>query len=126
MVTLPDPHLLDFRTLLLVLTDHADGMPTAYLRGRKLHGKTVRIPDDYRGILAQRQDDMGANEAERPEGDHPDGQDVAREGEMQIMGEFQDIVIWGHESVAEPSTDHHIRGMEEWMEVSKRVRRHGF
>lgn len=50
--------------------------------------------------------------------------DGAREGKLQATGEFQDLVIWGHESVADTSSDHYVRGMEEWIEVSSKVRQY--
>lgn len=97
-------------------------MPTAYFRGRKLHGRAVTIPEDYRGVLAQKQESAPGNEAEKLEDDQAESLDDTQEGKLQVTGEFQDIMVWGHESVADPSSDHHIRGMEEWMEVSKKVR----
>ena len=45
----------------------------------------------------------------------------AREGKLQAAGEFQDLVIWGHESVADTSSDHYVRGMEEWIEVTTKA-----
>lgn len=99
-------------------------MRTAYFRGRKLHGKTVVIPKGNRGVLVQRQESAVSNEAENPEDDQPDGPDDAQEGKLQITGEFRDMTVWGHESVADSASDCHIRGMEEWMEVSKKVRQH--
>lgn len=94
---------------------------TAYFRGRKLHGTSVAIPADYKGVLVQKQEGTTRSEAEKSEGDETVCLDDAQEGTLQIMGEFQDIIVWGHESVADPSSDYHVRGMAEWMEVSEKV-----
>lgn len=97
-------------------------MPTAYFRGRKLHGRAVAIPEDYRGVLALKQEITAGKEVEKSEDDQAVSLD-AQEGTLQVAGEFQDMIVWGHESVADPSSDHHIRGMDEWIDVSKKVRR---
>lgn len=97
-------------------------MSTAFFRGRKLHGRAVAIPEGYRGVLAQKQESEVETEAEKSEDDPAGSHDDSQEGKLQVTGEFQDILVWGHESVADPSSDHHIRAMEEWMDVSKKVK----
>ncbi|SPO03201.1 uncharacterized protein DNG_05883 [Cephalotrichum gorgonifer] len=101
------------------------GTPTAYFRGRKLHGTTVKIPEAFRGVLVQKQDDKPTGQAENTDNGLDDGLDEgpddAPEGRLQTTGEFQDLMIWGHESVADSSSDNYLRGMEEWIEVSNRI-----
>ena len=72
-------------------------------------------------MLAQKQRSAASNDAEKSEDDQAGSLDDAQEGKLHVTGEFQDIMVWGHESVADPSSDQHIRGMEEWMVVSKKV-----
>lgn len=73
-------------------------------------------------MIVQRQEGAASKEAENLDDDQADGSDDAQEGKLQISGEFRDMTIWGHESVADSSSDCHIRGMEEWMQVSRKVR----
>lgn len=72
-------------------------------------------------MLVQRQENAVSNEVEKLEGGHSELSSSTQESEMQITGEFQDMTVWSHESVADPSSDHHIRGMEEWIEMSRKV-----
>lgn len=96
-------------------------MPTAHLRGRKLYGKTLKIPQGHRGILVQEQDDTTTIGADNMEDGGRETHNGAQEGKLQAAGEFQDLVIWGQESVADTSSDHYVRGMEEWIEVTSKV-----
>jgi hypothetical protein len=40
---------------------------------------------------------------------------------MQITAEFDEMVVWGHESVADASSDPYVRSMEEWLQVANQV-----
>jgi hypothetical protein len=40
---------------------------------------------------------------------------------MQITAEFDEMVVWGHESVADASSDPYVRSMEEWLQVADQV-----
>jgi hypothetical protein len=62
-----------------------------------------------------------------PRPDEPEVVDLEAEDEMPLgaletKAEFDEIVIWGHESVADTSSDPYVRGVEEWMEVAEKVR----
>lgn len=97
-------------------------MPTAHLRGRKLHGKTLKIPLEYRGILVQKEDGPTTKEVDNVEDGQQETPNGAQEDKLEAVGEFQDLVIWGHESVADTTSDHYVRGIGEWIEVSRKVR----
>ncbi|KAK0714796.1 ribonuclease H2, subunit C [Lasiosphaeris hirsuta] len=98
-----------------------DGTTTAYFRGRKLHGKSVKLPKDYRGVVA----------APAPKGDEKekavDFVDVDAESgktaSLNVQAEFDEMVIWGHEAVAD-TADPYVRGMEEWLALADQI--HGF
>ena len=91
---------------------------TAYFRGRKLHGKTVKFPEGYRGVIAAKTEKQPSPE------NHSDVVDLEREdepGKLQVQAEFDDMVIWGHEATADVSSDPYVRGMEEWLALSEQV-----
>lgn len=107
-----------------LLTISADAKKTAYFRGRQLHGKVVKVPDGYRGVVIEKKD------APEPAGrakDEPEVVDVDAEdedlplGALEAKAEFEEMVIWGHESVAEASADPYVRGVDEWMKLAEQV-----
>ncbi|KAM7190750.1 putative dna replication licensing factor mcm6 protein [Rhypophila sp. PSN 637] len=100
-----------------------DGKHTAYFRGRKLDGKSVQLPDGYRGIIAAAAQD-GA-QIRRPEEENPI--DLEQEGgqpetgKLQVQAEFDEMIIWGHEATADASADPYVRGMEEWLALADQI-----
>lgn len=101
-----------------------DDKRVAYFRGRKLHGKALRVPEGYRGVVV---DKTEPPKPQAPRPDEPEVVDLEAEDEMPLgaletKAEFDEIVIWGHESVADTSSDPYVRGVEEWMEVAEKVR----
>lgn len=94
----------------------------AYFRGRQLHGKVLRVPEGYRGVVVEKKDAA----PERPVGETEvidvDAEDDEMPlGELEKQAEFDEMVIWGHESVAEASADPYVRGVDEWMVLSEQV-----
>lgn len=97
----------------------------AYFRGRKLHGNALKVPEGYRGVVV---DKTEPPEPRAPRPDEPEVVDLDAEDEMPLgtldtKAEFDEIVIWGHESMADTSSDPYVRGVEEWMKVAEKVRR---
>lgn len=95
----------------------------AYFRGRKLHGKELKVPEGYRGVVV---DKTEPPEPRAPRPDEPEVVDLDAEDEMPLgaldtKAEFDEMVIWGHESMADTS-DPYVRGIEEWMKVAEKVR----
>jgi hypothetical protein len=113
-------HLLE-----IYLSISVENMKTAYLRGRKLHGKAVKLPEGYYGSVVEKGETK--REIPRPEdGDEeaelqelPDAIEVAP---MNGKARFDDIVIWGHESTADSSADPYVRSIEEWVSFAEQVR----
>ncbi|KAH8750745.1 ribonuclease H2, subunit C [Diaporthe sp. PMI_573] len=100
-----------------------DDKRVAYFRGRKLHGKALRVPEGYRGVVV---DKTEPPKPQAPRPDEPEVVDLEAEDEMPLgaletKAEFDEIVIWGHESVADTSSDPYVRGVEEWMEVAEKI-----
>ncbi|KXJ95648.1 ribonuclease H1/H2 small subunit [Microdochium bolleyi] len=103
----------------------------AYVRGRKLYGKTVKVPEGYYGAVASRQDgddDEMSRQRSRAHEDEVmdiDGE-VAEEpatklGALRSQGVFDEFVVWGHESVADASADTYVRGIEEWVGFAEKI-----
>ena len=40
---------------------------------------------------------------------------------MEEMSEFEDMMVWGHESLPNDEQDPYVRGMEEWIQFSQQV-----
>ncbi|KJR87919.1 ribonuclease H2 subunit C [Sporothrix schenckii 1099-18] len=112
----------------------SDGQATAYFRGRKLHGQTVTLPADYRGVVGLRRgsprEQARASNTSAPE-EVVDVDATAAEQEAQrqrldsgglvVQAEFDKIVIWGHQTTADASTDPYVRSMEEWVALSEKI-----
>ena len=116
-----------------------DGIPKAYFRGRKLHGREIRVPDGYRGVVVQERKEegrksvlhqsqprltlgeaMGASQSE--DGDDEEDDDAVRA--LEEAASFDQIIVWGHESVAD---DGHVfvKGMAEWTHFAEAVSHYG-
>ena len=115
----------------------SDNTKTSYLRGRKLQGRTVKLPAGYTGLVVQKTDNNLPVKPKVPsaeelrameEGDEMDGVvDGMGEEEVEVKmleqkGPFEEMVIWGHESVPE-NDDVYVRGVEEWVAFAEAVGR---
>ncbi|KAM0323534.1 hypothetical protein ACHAQA_008815 [Verticillium albo-atrum] len=101
-----------------------DGKQIAFFRGRELHGKSVKLPSGYRGVVVEKQDK--APEVSRPDAapqDEEEDEDKVERGALRVTAEFDEMVVWGTESIADAS-DPHVRAMEEWLQVAERI--HGY
>ncbi|KIN00156.1 hypothetical protein OIDMADRAFT_125382 [Oidiodendron maius Zn] len=108
-----------------------NGTKTSYFRGRKLYGRPVKIPKGYKGaVLVGSQKILEQNKEN--EADHTkiseaeetiEMVDEEEEEEVRIMeevGDFNEVLIWGHEAVAN-SEDIYVRSLEEWIGVAESV-----
>ncbi|KAK2070573.1 hypothetical protein P8C59_005058 [Phyllachora maydis] len=103
-------------------TQSKDGLGhTAYFRGRKLHGRTVPLPDGYTGLVAETVAAAPAADA----GEAPDlerGEEPEPElGGLEVRAGFDDVVVWGHDTAAEAATVPHVRAMEEWLDLADKI-----
>ncbi|TVY32132.1 Uncharacterized protein LSUB1_G007319 [Lachnellula subtilissima] len=88
-----------------------DNKPTSYFRGRKLHGKKLKIPKGYQGIVVSRTDKI------LPAGGDGDGEGE-ESPEVKVMEEqagFAELMVWGHEALPDGLADPYVRGVEEWV-----------
>lgn len=102
-------------------------MKTAYLRGRKLHGKAIKLPEGYYGSVVEKGETK--REIPRPEDGDEDEDAEAQElpdaievAPLNGMARFDDIVVWGHEATADSSADPYVRSIEEWVSFAEQVR----
>ncbi|KAK1751973.1 ribonuclease H2 subunit C [Echria macrotheca] len=101
---------------------------TAYFRGRKLQSRTLRLPPDYRGIVAvpppkqtdAEEEDVGVDTVDLTN-ESPSG---ARSGDMRVLAEFGEVVVWNHEGDGadkEGEGDPYVRGVEEWLGIAEQI-----
>lgn len=110
------------------LTNSADNKKTAYFRGRQLHGKVLRVPEGYRGVVVEKKNATAQSAGTLKQREEPEVIDVDGDAEeelplgvLEAQAEFDEMVIWGHESVAEASADPYVRGVDEWMTLAGKV-----
>lgn len=98
----------------------ADKSKVSYFRGRKLQGKSIKLPEQCRGVVMERTtDETPPAETVDPIEDGDDASE--RVGTMKVTGEFDEVVVWGHEVLGDAAGDPYIRSMEEWLHVAERV-----
>ncbi|KAL2258912.1 hypothetical protein VTK26DRAFT_7592 [Humicola hyalothermophila] len=97
-----------------------NGTSTAYFRGRRLQGKTVKLPDGYRGVVATTS--LAEEQPRRPEEEEViDLEAMMPQGTFKVEAEFDDVVVWGHEATADASVDPYLRGTEEWLALAEKI-----
>ncbi|KAK3996176.1 ribonuclease H2, subunit C [Cladorrhinum sp. PSN332] len=95
---------------------------TSYFRGRKLNGKSVPLPEGYKGVVAS------TREQKEEGGGDDDVIDLEKEesGSLEVQGEFEELVIWGLEGGETVGDDNvYVRGVEEWVGVAGAVHSFG-
>ncbi|KAK0266087.1 hypothetical protein LTS09_000036 [Friedmanniomyces endolithicus] len=111
---------------------------TAYLRGRKLRGRIVKLPKGYRGYLLQKTERVAVVEGSvvarqgakrrglvEEDGDGVEGGDEEEDGveEVKVMEQkavFDEIIVWGHEVLPEDG-DEYVKGVEEWIAFAEAI-----
>jgi len=99
----------------------ADGKTVAYFRGRKLHGKQLKIPKGYRGVVVSSTDRILPKSKPAAQ----DDEEAEEEADVKIMeeqSEFDHIMLWGHEALPDEVADLYVRGIEEWIALAEQVR----
>lgn len=100
------------------------GSKVAYFRGRKLYGKAVKLPEGYRGVVVQK-GDVKTPAIQQPEVEVVDleneGEEPVPTGTLETKAEFEEMVVWGHEAMADAASDPYARSMEEWLAVADQV-----
>jgi ribonuclease H2 subunit C len=89
----------------------------AFLRGRKLHGNIVTLPEQCRGLVVKKDETSPTDQPLEGQGPHGDGQ-------IQAAATFTSMVLWGHETAAEASADPHLRSLHEWLDIATKASLH--
>ncbi|KAH8678892.1 ribonuclease H2 non-catalytic subunit-domain-containing protein [Tricladium varicosporioides] len=99
----------------------SDGKTIAYFRGRKLHGKQLKVPKGYRGIVLASTDKILPKESHSSSTEHEDAENEVDIKLLEEQAEFDEIMVWGHEMVPDKTTDPYVRGMEEWLTFAEQI-----
>ncbi|KAF2083272.1 ribonuclease-like protein H2 subunit C [Saccharata proteae CBS 121410] len=98
-----------------------DDTQTSYFRGRKLRGRTVPVPQGYRGptnrILPTQ-----PNETADVDGD--DDMNEERPIETKVAEEvasFDEMVLWNHETLPDGVDDAYVKGVKEWIAFAEAI-----
>ncbi|KAK7712184.1 hypothetical protein SLS57_007860 [Botryosphaeria dothidea] len=94
----------------------------AHFRGRKLCGRKLEVPDGYRGaVLSNTSRVLPQSDTERDaDADESEEQNI----EVRVMeevGEFDEVVVWGHEVAPDGNEDPYSKGIGEWLSFSEAV-----
>ncbi|KAI0131813.1 ribonuclease H2 non-catalytic subunit-domain-containing protein [Xylariales sp. AK1849] len=104
--------------------ENQDNMKTAYFRGRKLHGKTISLPEGYYGSVVEKGETRREVPAQDELDDDVEVQEMPEAIEVAPLNgkaHFDDIVVWGHESTADASADPYVRSIEEWISFADQI-----
>ncbi|KAG0652804.1 hypothetical protein D0Z07_0644 [Hyphodiscus hymeniophilus] len=102
-------------------TKATDGKTIAYFRGRKLHGKQLKMPDGYRGVVLSSSDAiLPQKDPARAEAREDDDEEEPEVKIMEEQGVFEEIMVWGHEAVMD-EFDPYVRGLEEWIGFAEQI-----
>ncbi|ELR09175.1 hypothetical protein VC83_05577 [Pseudogymnoascus destructans] len=99
-------------------TKRNDGKTVSYFRGRQLHGRTVKIPPQYKGVVLSTTEIPQAAQAlsgsHSYTSDSHEEEDAEAEGMMEELADFDEFVIWGHVALPDETTDPYLRAIEEY------------
>ncbi|KAI3323326.1 ribonuclease H1 small subunit [Xylariaceae sp. AK1471] len=106
-------------------TKTQDGLQTAYLRGRKLHGKAVKLPEGYYGTVVEKTDAKSETSTRQEVSEDveviEDPEAQFEVGTMRGKATFDELMVWGHESTSDSMADPYVRGMEEWITFAEEI-----
>lgn len=98
-----------------------DGKTIAYFRGRKLHARQVKVPKGCKGVAMSRTERVLPRPPVELDGEEEDEEKEIEVKVMEEVGEWDSIMVWGHEAVMDED-DPYVRGVEEWVGFSAAVR----
>jgi ribonuclease H2 subunit C len=100
------------------------GTRHAYFRGRHLHGTVLPLPENYTGAVlhvTDRQVPQAQSKAQQPRDDDDEGEDEDEDMEVvqtaiaEQVGEFDEVIVWGHGGQVDEAQDGLVRGVREWI-----------
>ncbi|CCX32836.1 ribonuclease H2 subunit C [Pyronema domesticum] len=95
---------------------------TAYFRGRKLHGRTMELPEGVVGAILETTTDLvvptSSQENDNNENEDEEGSETKV---VKTLATFDKITVWGHGQVPETGDGGVVRSMEEWVQFAGRI-----
>jgi len=101
-----------------------DGKKTVYFRGRKLHGRVVKLPRNYQGSFLRVTDTTAASKVSdnrRRQVSHLEEDEEMDDGEEQVeeklaeeLATFEEFTVWDHEALPAAAEDPYVMSIEEW------------
>nr|OQO13803.1 hypothetical protein B0A51_17036 [Rachicladosporium sp. CCFEE 5018] len=107
-------------------TSSSNGTSIAYFRGRKLRGKTVKLPPEYGGVLLEKTEKQIIAKPSAPIFDeNGELEEVAavQHVEIKVMdrkASFEHVVVWGHDAMPEDG-DEFVKGLGEWIGFAEAI-----
>lgn len=107
--------------------DQPDGLSIAFFRGKKLHGKRLRLPERYRKVVLSKTDKIISREKQTFAENlaQTENEQITEDEEsdpivkvVEEQSEFDNITIWGHETLPDETTDPFVKGIQEWIDFS--------
>ncbi len=85
----------------------------------------MKLPTGYRGVVVDKVPDA-ADAPKHVVTEIDDETDEVRDvqpapSSMRVRAEFDEVVVWGHEALADAATDPYVRSVEEWLQVSAQI-----
>lgn len=113
-------------------TRENDNTKTSYFRGRRLRGKTLKLPPGYTGVAAQATerllpqqlqqwrneagvDESAAGAEDEDLDDKPEPVKI-----LQSTSTFNEVTIWGHDMLP-AADDPFVKGIEEWIAFAEAI-----
>ncbi|KAL6161511.1 hypothetical protein ACJBU6_00621 [Exserohilum turcicum] len=104
------------------------GTQHAYFRGRHLYGTALPLPESYTGAVltvtdkqlpqARAQAQSHGEDDDMEDGNEENDRDESMPVEVMIaeqVGEFNEVVVWGHGGEVDAGQDMFVRGLREWV-----------
>jgi ribonuclease H2 subunit C len=64
---------------------------------------------------------MLPQDSQTPQDGEVEGEPILKIGIIEEKASFEEVVVWGHESLLCDTEDLYVRGVEEWIMFSKQV-----
>jgi len=116
-------------------THTSPGKLHAYFRGRHLHGTTLPLPTNYTGAILHITDETlprtqsqshASMDNDPMEEDEEDEEEVTVDVKVaEKVGDFEEMVVWGHGGEIDGRQDAFVRGMEEWISFAEAIHAEG-
>ena len=89
-----------------------------------MHGRTVKIPPQYKGVVLSTTEMPQVPQALSGSQSYPGDiqeEEESREGLMEELADFDQFVIWGHVALPDETTDPYLRAIEEYIAFAEVV-----